>query len=88
MPPMACVLHYNEDYTQVVLELANGSSFEAEDIPEEGELLFVDPDDGRRYLAVLSNYADDDQVLQPDQVYELRPLDTQVEASDGEQVES
>ena len=73
---MPCQIRYNEDHTRFTLICPDGSAFEEEDVPDTGESLFVDPDDGTRYLVVTENYEDDE--LNPDTVYELNPLKTEV----------
>jgi hypothetical protein len=79
---MACQIRYNEDHSMFTLILPDGSAFEEEDVPDTGETLFVDPDDGKRYLAVLETYDGDE--LQIDTVYRLDAIATEVGEADTE----
>ena len=57
-------------------------SFEEQEVPDEGIVIFEDPDDGKRYLVALANCSSED--LEGDTVYILTKCETEAEDEEGE----
>jgi hypothetical protein len=75
-------IRYSEAGDEYTFEAPDSDIYFTEPVPEEGMIVLKDTDTGKIFLVVFSNYTDGD--LQPNQVYELQAVDTEVETEDEE----
>jgi hypothetical protein len=72
-------ISYNEDFSEFSITLPNGRDIGGDDVPESGIAIVDDDEDEMPYLAVLLNFDDDASSLEKNTVYQLTPLDTDIE---------